>query len=185
MNNELSLLKELFKTDERVKILRYIGARKTFSVHSVSQDNGVSKGMVSQYLRLLTDEGLVSRNHRSFHRNDDVMWRAIKLILNLDFLRTRISLPPWAEGVGIYGSWAEGKNNPESDLDVWINIKNYNPDLEFEAGEFQHSLGTATGSDVHALILTDEKLQNLKKQDLPFYTNFKNTHLTLYGDDID
>ena len=185
MNTHQSLLKELFKTNERVKILRYLCMRQTFSVQSVTKDTAVSKGLISQYLNLLTDECLLIRENRSFHRNDDAMWHALTLILNLDLLRKNVSLPSWANGVGIYGSWAEGKNNLESDLDLWISVQNYNPNLEFEVGEFQRTLGTATGSDVHALILTKEKLKTLKTQDIPFYTNFKHNHLTLCGDDID
>jgi predicted nucleotidyltransferase len=179
------VLKELFKTDERVKILRYICMRNTFSVQSVSKDNNLSKGLVSHYFSLLTHEHLLTRENRSFHRNCDPMWCAVTRVLNLDLLRKNVSLPPWAESIGIYGSWAEGTNNRESDLDLWVLVKNYTPDLEFEAGELQRELGAATGTEVHVLILTREKLQALKKKDIPFYTNFKNNHLTLSGDEID
>ncbi len=178
-------LVDLFKTRERVKILRYISIRETFSVTSVTTGTQVSKGLVSQYLNLLIHERLLNRDNRSIYRNDTALWDAIKLILNLDLLRNSIALPSWAEGIGIYGSWAEGKNNLESDLDVWVFIKDYDPDLELKMGELQRDLGAATGSDVHALLLTKNKLENLKIQDASFYANLKNNHLTVCGEDFD
>jgi predicted nucleotidyltransferase len=180
-----SVLTDLFKTAERVKILRHIGIRETFTVHSVAGETGLSKGLVSAYLNFLLGECLLSRENRTFRRNDDAMWQAVKLVLNIDLLREKASLPPWADGIGIYGSWAEGTNESDSDLDVWVSVRNYNPDLEFAVGELQHELSYATGNDTHALILTREKLQDLKAHDIPFYTTFRRSHLTLCGEDID
>lgn len=183
--SELSILPELFKTPERVKILRHISIRKTFSVQSVAKETGLSKGLVSAYLNYLVDERFLSREGRTFLREDGAMWHAIKIVLNIDLLRGKAPLPPWADGIGIYGSWAEGTNDQDSDLDLWVSVGNYTPDLEFSVGELQQDLSYTTGSDIHALILTREKMQDLKQRDVPFYTNFRSTHLTLDGEDID
>lgn len=54
---------------------------------------------------------------------------------NLDLLRLAISMPQWARGIGIYGSWAKGTNTTESDLNVRILVETYSPEFEFRVAE--------------------------------------------------
>ncbi len=186
MNGKIRIvLPELFKSEERIRILRYIGIRTSFTVQSVADATGVSKGLVSQYLNMLVQENLLGRNKRSFLRNDTALWKAAKRLLNLDLLRPQISLPAWAEGIGIYGSWAEGTNTTESDLDLWILVKDYDPEMEITAAELEQTIAAAIRCEVHSLILTAEKLRRIRERDQPFYAGLMKGCLTLEGEGLD
>lgn len=180
-----SVLPELFKSDERIRILRHIGIRTSFTVQSVTDATGVSKGLVSQYLNMLVQEHLLDRKKRTFTRNDTALWKAAKRLLNLDLLRPHIVLPVWAEGIGIYGSWAEGTNTTESDLDLWLLVQDYGPEVEIRAAELEQTLAAAVRCEAHALILTSEKLRWIRTRDQPFHAGLMKGCLTLEGKDLE
>ncbi|MDG6249869.1 nucleotidyltransferase domain-containing protein [Methanocalculus sp.] len=183
--NDHIVLSGLFKSEERILVLRYVGLRASVTVQAVADATGRSKGFVSQYLNMLVDEELLTRDHRAFIREDSVYWRSIKRLLNLDLLRPHVTLPAWAEGIGIYGSWAEGTNTTESDLDVWILVSRYDPDLEIRAAELDQEIAQYAGCEVNSLLLTPDKLCHLKEHDQPFYTSLKRGFLTLHGEDLE
>jgi predicted nucleotidyltransferase len=180
-----TVLPELFKSEERIRILRHIGIRTSFTVQSVTDATGVSKGLVSQYLNMLVQENLLDRKKRTFIRSDTALWKAAKRLLNLDLLRLHILLPAWAEGIGIYGSWAEGTNTIESDLDLWLLVKDYGPEVEISTAELEQNIAAAIRCEVHALILTGEKLHRIREHDQPFYAGLMKGCLTLEGKDLD
>ena len=113
------------------------------------------------------------------------MGNAAKRLINITLLEASLSFPDWARGIGIYGSWARGTNTIESDLDLWIIVKNYHPDLEFTIAEFEHNLSNTLECEVHSLILTKEKLKNISKEDPPFYSRLMNDTITLMGENLD
>jgi len=96
-----------------------------------------------------------------------------------------ISLPPWATGIGIYGSWADGTNTTESDLDLWILVAYYTPELEINAAELEQNLEADIHCEVNSLILTSEKLRQLKAEDQPFYSGLMKGKITMDGDNLD
>ncbi len=77
------MLTDLFKTRERVKILRYVMFRSAFSVAEVSRATGVTKGLVSRYLRCVMVPGLLQKEGRAYSPLDGAYSRAIKTLLNL------------------------------------------------------------------------------------------------------
>ncbi len=46
-------LSELFKTEERIRILRYMAGQRTAAARTVVEAAGTSKTLVSRYLHLL------------------------------------------------------------------------------------------------------------------------------------
>jgi DNA-binding IclR family transcriptional regulator len=112
------MLTELFKTEERVKILRYVMFRSSFSVSEVSRATGVNKGLVSRYLRLLEGLGLQQRDSRRYALLDGALPRAVRLILNLEKLDlSTLGMDPIEglkghNGLGLYGSWARRDESP-------------------------------------------------------------------------
>lgn len=179
------MLPELFKSKERIRILHHVSIRTSFTVQSVINATGVSKGLVSEYLNMLIRQQLLSRNKRSITRQETTFWKAIKRLLNLDLLRPKISLPPWALGIGIYGSWADGTNTAGSDLDLWLLVDSYDPEIEIKAAELDQNIAAAIHCEVNSLILTREKLHHLRKHDQPFYSSLMRGSLTLEGDGLD
>lgn len=179
----LCMLIELFKTEERAKVLRYAMFRSSFSVAEVSRATGVTKGLVSRYLRLLVMHGLLQKEGREYSPNDGALSRAIKLLLNLERIDLSILSLGSARGIGLYGSWARGTNHQESDLDVWIKADGLPP--ENTLARLQKDLSQQADSEVNLLVLTPEKLERLKKEDKPFYNSLVLNSVTLKGEPIE
>ncbi|MBA1343237.1 MAG: hypothetical protein C5S52_06525 [ANME-2 cluster archaeon] len=186
------MLTELFKTKERLKILYYVMYQTSFTVSQVSKETGVSKGLVSRYLNYLNTAGLLNRSGHSYCPDDNAhnasvdgraVTRAIKVLLNLNKLNIGSLDTGWAAGISIFGSWAEGTNTYESDLDVWIMVDPY--PSEHELARLQKDIRTMAGVEVNILVLTDEKVERIKRTDLPFYNSLVRTSITLKGESID
>lgn len=179
------MLTELFKTEERAKILRYVMFRSSFSVSEVSRSTGVNKGLVSRYLRLLEDLGLLIRDGRKYALLDGALPRAVRLLLNLEKLNiSTLATGPLEElrglkSLGLYGSWARGMNSLDSDLDVWINA-DARPE-ESDLARLQRDLSTLTETEVNLLVLTPQKLAELRINDPPFYSSLIMNSLTIKG----
>jgi predicted nucleotidyltransferase len=177
------MLTELFKTEERAKILRYVMFRSAFSVAEVSRATGITKGLVSRYLRRLVEHGLLHKEGRTYSPLDGAHSRAVKLLLNLErFDLSALSLGS-AKGLGLYGSWARGTNHQDSDMDVWIRVDSLPP--ESELARMQRDLGLQASSEVNLLVLTPEKLERLKRDDVPFYNSLVMNSVTLKGEPLE
>jgi len=182
------MLTGLFKTEERAKILRYVMFRSSFSVSEVSRAAGVNKGLVSRYLRLLNGLGLLQRDGRKYALLDGALSRAVRLLLNLEKLDlSTLGMCPIEElkglkGLGLYGSWANGTNSIDSDLDVWIRADSL-PD-ESDLARLQRDLTLRTGAEVNLLVLTPQKLAELKINEPPFYNSLITNYLTIKGEPI-
>jgi predicted nucleotidyltransferase len=179
----LRMLVELFKTEERARVLRYVMFRSSFSVAEVSRATGVTKGLVSRYLRLLEMHGLLQKKGREYSPHDSAHSRAIKLLLNLERIDLSTLILGSASGLGLYGSWARGTNRQESDLDVWIRADSLPP--ESDLARLQKNLSLQADSEVNLLVLTPEKLEKLKKEDPPFYNSLVLNSVTLKGEPIE
>lgn len=179
------MLPELFKSDDRVRIFRFVSENKGITVQSTVNGIHVSKPVVSRYLNMLTDKGLCERKGRTFHWISTPIGNAAKRLINLIILKDNLSKPDWARGIGFYGSWARGTNTRESDLDLWILVEDYNPNLEFAVAEFEHDLAEKLQTEVHVLILNNNKLAQLSRSDVPFYSQLVKETVILQGEGID
>ena len=74
------MLVELFKTEERACILRYVMFRKAFRASEVSRATGVTKGLVSRYLRLLEAYDLLEKTGREYSPQDGPNSRTIRAV---------------------------------------------------------------------------------------------------------
>jgi predicted nucleotidyltransferase len=177
------MLTELFKTEERAKILRYVMFRSAFSVAEVSRATGITKGLVSRYLRRLVEHGLLQKEGRKYSPLDGAHSRAIKLLINLERIDLSALSLGSAKGLGLYGSWARGTNHQDSDMDVWIRVDSLPP--ESELARMQRDLGLQAGVEANLLVLTPEKLKSLKREDPPFYNSLVMNSVTLNGEPIE
>jgi predicted nucleotidyltransferase len=174
---------ELFKTEERARVLSYVMFRSAFSVAEVSRATGVTKGLVSRYLRLLVEHGLVQKEGREYSPLDGAHSRAIKLLLNLERIDLSTLSLGSARGLGLYGSWARGTNHQESDLDVWIKADSLPP--ESVLARLQKDLSQQADCEVNLLVLTPEKLERLKREDKPFYNSLVMSSVKLIGESLE
>lgn len=176
------MLSELFKTQERLTILHEVFLRDEIRVTEISKDTNTSKGLVSRFLKEMEKEGLLERKGLKYYNKNNSLVKAIKVMLNLNILRWEEISPSWTESAALYGSWASGTNTSESDVDIWIKTSK-TPSTQ-ELDHLYNNLSSRTSSDVHILILTPEKVDDIKLNDPPFYHSLMNSSLVLEGEPI-
>jgi len=178
------MLIELFKTEERARVLRYVMFRKSLRVAEVSRATGVTKGLVSRYLRLLEMHGLLQKEGREYSPYDGALSRAVKLLLNLERINLSTLCPGLCQGPrSLRELGHRGTNRQESDLDVWIRADRLPP--ESYLARLQKDLSQQAGCEVNLLVLTPEKLERLKREDKPFYNSLVMSSVTLMGESLE
>lgn len=180
-----SALAELFETEEKIRILRRVAKRNPVTATTVVAATGTSKALVSRYLRLLVRNGFCMQRGREYAWRKNARSLAAKRLLNIDLLEAAVSFPGWARGIGVYGSYAGGTNTAGSDLDLWMLVDEYTSDLEVPATGVGKSAGAAAGTEASLLILTRERLSNLRATDQPFYSDLVRSSITLGGESIE
>lgn len=173
------MLTELFKTKERIRIISHIMYQKSFTVNHVSSETGITKGLVSRYLKYLFGLGFLAKTKNIYQPIDCAHTRAIKLLLNLNKISMKSLDTDWTTGIGIFGSWAQGANTYESDLDIWIKVDAY--PAEYQMARLQRDISAMAGVEVNMLILTPEKMKSIKMTDQPFYNSLLRTSIVLIG----
>ncbi|MBA7473518.1 hypothetical protein ES707_08858 [subsurface metagenome] len=153
--------------------------------NSSCRATGTSKPLVSRYLRLLVQNDFCTQRGREYAWNENARSLAVKRLLNIDLLVAAVPLPEWARGIGVYGSYAEGTNTADSDLDLWVLVDEYTPDPEVPAARVGKTASAAVGTEANLLILTPGRLSDLRETDRPFYNNLIRSSITLGGASID
>ena len=176
------MLSALFKTKERLKILREVFLRDNIRVTEISRDTSTSKGLVSRFLKEMEKEGLIEKRGLKYQNKNTTLAKAIKVMLNLYILGWEEISPSWTHSAALYGSWASGTNTHESDIDIWIKTDK-DPSTE-ELNQLYNKLSNRTSSDVHILIITPAKLDDIKLNDPPFYNSLIKTSLILEGEPV-
>ena len=176
-------LSQVFSTPERVATLRQvIYSNDPISVGKLAAETGISKGLVSKYLDLLRNEGLLERTGTKYNVSESIETHSIRIMLNLEGLA---SFPfdhyTFIKGVGLYGSGAKGSNTERSDVDIWIRVGE--PEDE-KLADLTHDLRLRLG-DVRPLFLTGEKLGLLRREDSPFYYSLLQGSLVIYGEGLE
>ncbi len=184
-HNIEAMLSELLSSEERIRLLRYALTTSPVTVTEAAREAGVNKGLASRYLAILVEEGYLERDGRFFSVIDGAKTRSLKAFLNVAALEERVSLPEWAIGIGLYGSWSTGTNTSESDLDLWLLVEEIGPDTELEAARLERDLSAAIGCEVTILVLTRDKLAALRDDDLPFYMSLMREMKTLAGESLE
>ena len=182
MNKNLHMhnIPTLFRTKERLILLRAALSVSTFTVQQIAARTGLSKGLVSPYLALLKHEGLLMRINRTYQIKTSALTVAVKRLLNVDLVSSVYKKPAWAYGIGMFGSWADGTNTDESDLDLWVFIAE--PPAGIAVAEVERTVSRALSVEVHILVLSQEKMIGMKKSDEPFYRLFTRQSITLDGE---
>jgi len=163
-------------------MLYYCLYTSDYTVTEVSRQTGVTKGLVSRFLDYLHSQGLIEREANRFYVTNVPTTRAVKLLLNISRIEMGALHRDWLTGLGIYGSWAQGTNTLESDIDVWIKVDE-NPG-EMELARLQNQIKEMLSSEVNTITITPEYLKTLR-QDEPFFHSLIRTSYTLIGDGIE
>lgn len=168
---------------ERITLLRAALNVPACTVQQITSKTGLSKGLVSPYLALLAREGLLEKNDRTYQLKFSPLTVAIKRLLNIERITAAGKKPAWAFGIGMYGSWAEGTNTEESDIELWVYAKTLPTGIM--VAELERDISCALSAKVHVLVLNREKIAGMKDADEPFYRSFVKQSITLEGDSPD
>ena len=183
MNERLHDFSALFRSEERITLLRAVLTVPACTVQQIAMKTGLSKGLVSPYLALLERGGLLERKDRTYTLKFSPVTVAVKRLLNIDLVAGVFRKPAWATGIGMYGSWAEGTNTEESDIDLWVYCENCPPGTTL--AEMEREISRTLSAEVHILVLNRDKFTGMKKSDEPFYRSFVKQSITLDGESPD
>jgi len=171
----------MFSTVERLAIVRAVIFRAgPFGVGELARKTGLSKGLVSQFLRMMKKEGLLRREKNSFFVVDNVKTASVRLLLGLSGLDATVFRKfKFVRRAGLYGSFAKGTNNEDSDIDLWVLVDGAS---ETELAGLTKALKAMDGR-IRPLYLTREKLTRLKKEEQTFYYSLFFGTINVFGDE--
>ena len=113
--------------------------------------------------------------------------KALKIYLNIKRIVTeniadRLRTLKMA-GAGVYGSWANGTNQEESDLDIWIKVERHPG--EMKVASVTADIRRAMKRNVQILVLTPERIRRLKTGDQAFYYSLIYGSILICGEAIE
>lgn len=173
-------MESLFSTSQRIKILEAVIFRTgSVSVNNIAFQLKLSKGLVSKYFQILLKEQILKKEKGKLVVADNTSVKAVKILLNLRRIDTRIfSKYPFVTAAGLYGSCARGENTEDSDVDLWVRVKDVEETkLASLTAEINKKIKNAK-----VLFLSDKKIEKLRKEDIMFYHSLSFGSIILYGD---
>ena len=113
--------------------------------------------------------------------NGNVLIKSVRSLINLEKLLKTKSFNKLKKigPIGVYGSFANGTNDKDSDLDLWIYTNKNLMGFQDTLRELENELNVKA----NLLVLNRNKISELKKDDREFYMRLKLTS-TLFGEDI-
>jgi len=173
-------MESLFSTSQRIKILEAVIFRTdSVSVNNIASQLGLSKGLISKYFQILLKEQILKKEKGKLVVADNASVKAVKILLNVRRIDTRIfGKYPFVTAVGLYGSCARGENTEDSDVDLWVRIKDVKESkIASLTSEINKKIKNAK-----LLFLNDKKIEKLRKEDIMFYHSLSFGSIILYGD---
>lgn len=173
-------MESIFSTKERIKILKaVIFSDQPIGVNVIAARLKISKGLVSKYLDVLLKEGITKKSNGKYLIVNSPITKGVKVLLNITSIDVGIFKKfDFVEAAGLYGSCTKGENTDESDVDLWIKVKNV-------SDEKVASLTTQMNKkirNVKPLFLTIKKIEKMKKDDELFYHSLSFGSIILYGE---
>jgi len=173
-------MESVFSTKERIKILELIIFKEnSLSVNDVANQLKISKGLVSKYFDILAREGILKKTNGKPLVTDSSFVKGIRILFNIKNVNPRIFKKyPFVKSAGIYGSCAKGENKEDSDVDLWIRVKDTDENrLASLTSELNKKI-----KNVKVLFLTNGKIEKLRKEDPLFYHSLVFGLLIIYGE---
>lgn len=148
-------------------------------MNNIASQLRLSKGLVSKYFQILLKQKILKKEKGKLFVSGTPSVRAIKILLNVKNIDARIfSKYPFVTAAGLYGSCARGENNEESDVDLWIRLKDVD---ETKAASLTAEIRKRVKNS-KVLFLSDKKIEKIRKEDTMFYHSLAFGSIILYGD---
>ena len=171
---------------DKGRILEYIlnYPTKKAGVRDVARVLQVSPAHVSRTFKDFRDDNILSGNMANLA---NPLVRSLKVFLNVKLVQEKDIVKKLTtmkiSAAGIYGSWANGTNDEDSDLDIWITVKKHPG--EMQVASISGELRKALERRVQILVLTPERIQRLKDSDPAFYYSLVHGSINLWGEAIE
>lgn len=180
---KITMLSKIFSRKQREEILSYILDHPSgnYRVREIAKRFKVSVGSVSQFFALLKRKGILKRRGDIFSVNlNNPLVKTIKILLNV----SRLDIAPLKRipdlmGIGLYGSWADGTNNEDSDIDIWVRVEK-KPAEDIIARASRRMIERMR-RNVQLLIVDPVKNRMLRENDPIFYYSLVYGSVVLYG----
>ncbi|MBD3389337.1 winged helix-turn-helix transcriptional regulator [Candidatus Micrarchaeota archaeon] len=177
-------MNELYSTPERERILRYLlYSQGEKTMREIAKEANVSPAQVHKYLGILEEAGVAKGT--MLLENPKV--HAIRLTQNLERLEkanlvgTLRKKIPGVKGAGIFGSWANGTNQKDSDIDVWVKVKQ-EPEVLKAAGA-RKELEKKLGAGVDLVFLDEKRVKGHMEKNPVFYFSLHYS-IVLWGEGV-
>jgi len=161
---------ELFSTKERLSLLsKILFESGEIRIHDIARKARTSPAQAHKYVLILERNGLL-KNRRLV---DSAAVRNIRALLNLLRLGDAGAVPairkafPKAIGIGVFGSWADGTNNNDSDVDLWVRLEQKAD--ESQAAAAKKAAETRLGNKVDLILVSPEMRSGLRLKSEAFY----------------
>lgn len=180
------MITSLVSGRQREKILAYVLGHPSrgYRVREIAKTLGVSAGSVSQYLALLKQSRILRRKGNGYFVDlSRPLTKALKMVLNV----ASLDISPLKEvagvlGIGIYGSWANGTNDENSDIDIWVKVKSK---LDEETiAKASSRLQNKNKSRTQLLVIDPQKNRRLSEDDPIFYYSLVYGSVVMHGESL-
>lgn len=177
MNDLLSLF-----TSANIKILSYLEEHESY-VREIAEELNLSPATVHRAITFFKEFGLVDeykKKNRKLIRlkRESPILKQVRAMLNLNKFMSTSGYQRLRKfgSLGLYGSFALGEDDPQSDIDVWLYLNGREVDpltIRAQASKLEKELGR----EIRLLLLDKTKLDNLKRDDPEFYLRLKLTSI--------
>lgn len=170
----------------RERIFEFVlnNPEKGIKIRELARELKLSPAYVSRTLKLAKKYGIVERNKANLL---SPLTRAIKIFLNIKKITERRIVQKLKKldisGAGLYGSWANGTNTEDSDLDLWI--KTGKKLSEAKIAAVASEIRKAIGANTQILVLDGERIKKIKQEDPIFYYSLLFGSIMLFGESIE
>lgn len=173
-------------SNERERIIEFILNNPTVEVkvRELARQLKLSPAYISNTLTATKKIGVIKNGKVDL---SDPYVKALKIYLNTKRLVTKNIANKLRQlkmaGAGVYGSWANGTNQEDSDLDIWIKVDRH-PD-EMKVASVAADIRRIMKRNVQILVLTPERIKRLKNEDPAFYYSLVYGSMLIYGEAIE
>jgi len=157
--------------------------KKKIKVTEIARELAVSKGHVSEVISDLKKEGIVKKSMVDL-TNPYV--RALKIAININKIKKSGVISKirslGIEKAGLYGSWANGNNTEESDIDIWVKPDDVMKGIDI--AKLSDNIRKTLKIEPQIVVLSEEKLKRLKEDNEVFYFTLVLGSIILMGEGI-
>lgn len=168
------------------RILQQLVTARSSYTHELAKILSISPPHVNRLCNKLKKEGVlissIQNNRKLFELNyrSSLARELLRLLTIMNVKQSKnfhklASLTPF----GIYGSFAEGKQQKESDLDIWVYAsRSKEKAIRIILNDIEKEWGHA----VNVIYLDDNRIQDLRSKDSEFYLRLRIQSITEWGE---